>query len=304
MPCYYPVPAFQSLTPGQGVTFKRTSHSGEAISLPCGRCIGCRLDRSRDWSTRLVHENQMHTDSMFLTLTYAPDQLPPYGSLNPVDMTNFLKRYRKSIYPHKIRFFQCGEYGEQLSRPHHHALIFGHRFDDLTPWRKSKQGHLAYRSETLERLWSHGICEVGTVTQQSCGYVARYIMKKQLGNDERAIRHYERVDPETGEVFYLHPEYVTMSRRPGIGKTWFDQFGATDLDDDFVVIGGKKTRVPRYYMDQIKAKDERKYRAIKRKRAVKAKEQILSGETHTQRLIQKENCKKGATALLNRSYEK
>lgn len=82
MSCFYPLRAIQ--LPGGEIIFKRTSAQhwdGKEIKLPCGRCIGCRIQRAQDWATRCLHESQQHKDNAFITLTIAPlwDQLEKIG---------------------------------------------------------------------------------------------------------------------------------------------------------------------------------------------------------------------------------
>lgn len=302
MACYYPVHAYQSLTPGEGVTFKRTSHSGPALTLPCGRCIGCRIDHAKQWQCRLVHEAQMHDENSFLTLTYAPEHLPENCSLVPKHFTDFLKRYRKIIHPKTIRFYHVGEYGEQTLRPHYHAIIFGHRFADLTLLKKTKQGHNLYTSDTLDYLWKHGQCFVGDVSTQSAGYVARYVLKKNIGTNDYTRANLTRVDPETGEVHQVSPEYATMSRKPGIGRTWFDQFNSDIFPSDEVVLDGKKTKVPRYYTDLLKQRDPKLYKKLAVKRARKAKKFSKTDGTYD-RLVSRETCKKAQLSNLKRNLD-
>ena len=44
------------------------------------------------------------------------------------------------------------------------------------------------------------------------------------------------------------PEYVVMSRRPGIGRGWLEKFTSDVYPHDYVVIrNGIKCRPPRYY---------------------------------------------------------
>ena len=71
MPCYSPLKGFRNLESG-GIVFKRSSIAGEAMEVACGQCLGCRLDRSRMWAIRIVHEASLHDDNCFLTLTYVP----------------------------------------------------------------------------------------------------------------------------------------------------------------------------------------------------------------------------------------
>lgn len=262
MPCFHPLEGFAKV--GGGLTFKRSQSNGNELTVPCGQCIGCRIEQSRQWAVRIMHEAQLHEENMFLTLTYAPEHLPRHGGLQPEDFVKFMKRYRKEIAPQRIRFFQCGEYGERLSRPHHHAVIFGHVFGDLCEVRPGLQS-----SSTLERLWGKGFCTIGEVTLESSAYVARYVTKKITG--PRADQHYQTMDLQTGEVHNVRPEYCTMSRRPGVGRDWYEQFKGDVHNHDYVIHKGKKMRSPRYYDRLLEEQDESKFQRIKHKRRKAAK---------------------------------
>jgi len=199
MACYKPLTAY--LTPWQinnseakdskkvfrRVSFKEDADHSIQVSLPCGQCVGCRLERSRQWAVRCVHESQLHKENCFITLTYAPEHLPQNSSLDYRDFQLFMKRLRKRFTGKSIRFYMCGEYGENFGRPHFHACIFGHNFDDLKLWKTQNDVPL-FRSKTLEELWPFGHSSVGTVTFESAAYVARYIMKKVTG--DAAAEHY------------------------------------------------------------------------------------------------------------------
>lgn len=191
----------------------------------------------------------MHEDNCFITLTYNDQHLPPDGTLDHRVFQKFMKRLRKK-YPHKIRYYMCGEYGENFGRPHYHACLFNHDFKDKTPW-SERDGVILYRSKELEKLWSDengepmGFATVGGVTFQSAAYVARYIMKKISG--DLADDHYQKIDAVTGEITKCVPEYTNMSLKPGIGACWLDQYQADVYPHDFVVINGKKVRPPRAY---------------------------------------------------------
>lgn len=194
-----------------------------------------------------MHEASLHEENCFATLTYAPEFLPVAGSLVPADFQKFMKRLRKCFFPRKVRFFHAGEYGEDTKRPHYHALFFGIDFADKVPW--SVRGvHPVFRSRELTRLWGRGECELGGVTFESAAYVARYAMKKISG--EASDWLYEVVDEGTGEVHLREREYATMSRRPGIGRAWFDRYSADVFPADGVVVGGRLQKPPRYY-DQL-----------------------------------------------------
>lgn len=231
----------------------RESYAGaRSFAVPCGACMPCRLSRSRDWSTRLYHESMLHMSSSFVTLTYSDEFLPDDYSVSVREVQLFLKRLRKSSGA-SLRYFACGEYGGRTFRPHYHLLVFGLGFDDKTIWRRSGSGHYLYRSALLERVWPFGHSEIGSVTPQSAGYVARYITKKVTGS--RAADHYSRVHPGTGELCSCRPEFVLMSRRPGIGSGWFDRFGGDAFPSDFVIVDGSKRPVPRFYSRKLEGKE-------------------------------------------------
>lgn len=183
-----------------------------------------------------MHEAKLHDENVFVTLTYSDEHLPPGGSLRPQDMVDFLKRLR--WHNGKMRYFQCGEYGEKLARPHHHALIFGMHFRDRRYYRSSPDGSPLFTSRQLDDLWGHGQCTLGAVSFESAAYVARYAMKKVTG--PAAESHYG------GRT----AEYVTMSRRPGIGRGYIDRFRTEVYRSDSIVVRGVETRPPRYY-DQV-----------------------------------------------------
>jgi hypothetical protein len=195
------------------------------------------------------HEASQHDENSFVTLTYADQHLPMDGSLSVRAVQLFFKRLRKSLAGRPVRYYACGEYGETNGRPHYHVILFGYQFPDLVAWRRSPTGHYLYRSEKLEKLWPFGHSEVGHVTHQSAGYCARYTLKKLTG--EPAAAHYSRPHPLTGVVSNVIPEFGLMSRRPGIGSSWFDQFHSDAFPSDFVVIDGTKRPVPRFYKNKL-----------------------------------------------------
>ena len=140
MPCYHPLQAeFRLLASGKkelhfrSYTAERAQKAFELgvphdysniVKLPCGRCMGCRLERARQWAMRCVHESFLYEKNCFLTLTYADDHLPSDGSVNRRVLQLFLKRLRRAYPDAVIRYFGCGEYGEELGRPHYHLCIF------------------------------------------------------------------------------------------------------------------------------------------------------------------------------------
>lgn len=267
MPCFNPLQAWPNPAGGKVLWSPHRSWEGaQPLTIPCGQCIGCRMTRADEWATRLWHEAQTHERSAFLTLTFSDEHLPEDGSIRVRDVQLFIKRLRKHLGHNRVRFFACGEYGGAGNRPHYHAIIYGYDFPDRQPWRKSDSGFVCYRSEILERLWPCGFAELGTVTRESLGYVARYVLKKV--NGPAAEEHYLRANPVTGEVHRVAPEFITMSTKPGIGAEWYTRFKTDAFPSDFVIVDGKKKPVPRYYKKQLEIGEDLR---VSSKRQVKAK---------------------------------
>lgn len=233
MPCYHPI------------QLSRKSLKRGHITVPCGRCIGCRLERSRQWALRAEHERHYHKDSCFVTLTYRDSELPMgnlAATLVPRDLELFWKRLRKE-YGNGIRYFACGEYGERTSRPHYHAIIFGLDFQDKK-LHSTKGDFNLYTSDSLDRIWGYGNCIIGDATFESAAYVARYIVDKKTGPKAK-------VYTEKG----IEPEFCRMSRRPGLGARWFDEYKTDIFPHGKMMIRGKKCRPPRYYLDRLEKHD-------------------------------------------------
>lgn len=275
----------------RGITFDvSTGFVDMPIELPCGRCIGCRLEYSRQWAIRCTHEAALWERNCFVTLTYEDSQLPKswngLPTLRPVDYVLFMKRLRKQFGP-GIRFFHCGEYGENFGRPHHHALLFNWKPPDLKALRFVDSVRDVATSATLEKLWGHGYVAIGECTFESAAYVARYCLKKHYGKG--SDDHY------LGRT----PEYLTMSRRPGIGAAWLEKFkGDVYPSDEVVIRGGIKCRPPKFYDGKI---DETLLAKLKRKRVLAMKD---DPDSTVSRLIVREELKQRTVrAQLERKYE-
>lgn len=275
MPCYKPLTGYQSPTGGKLVFKPKPNYIEKQIS--CGRCIGCKIERSRQWAVRCMHELKSHEKASFITLTYNPEHMPKGGTLVKRDWVLFMKRLRQTIAPQKIRFLQCAEYGEGNMRPHFHAIIFGYDFPDKVFYKtSSKSGSKLFRSLTLEKIWSDnegnpiGFADIGDVTFESAQYVAGYVTKKITG--ELAHDHYKYTDPETGEITQRLPEFSLMSRRPGLGKGWIEQYKTDVYPHDKVVMNGKLSKPPRFYDKFLEEADKQMHELIKAQREAKALE--------------------------------
>lgn len=312
MPCYSPLQAWRGKKLPSGkreIVWKRAQRADSLVDselkLPCGQCIGCRLERSRQWAIRCVHESQLHERNCFVTLTYDQTHLPPGGSVSVREFQLFMKRLRKVAGP-GVRYFHCGEYGEELARPHYHACLFNFDFDDKTLW-SVRNGVRLYRSKLLESLWPFGFSTVGDVTFESAAYVARYVMKKVTGEPKEA--HYKG----------LNPEYVSMSRGSkkigtgGIGKGWYDKFKLDVYPGDFVVLRSMKLRPPKFYDSLYDLDSHDEYLKLKAIRAARSRRLVDSrlpdgrvvkvDDNDSIRLPVKEAVKKSRVKLLTRSME-
>jgi len=263
MACFCQLTGYRSATrnPDTGkrsIVWKPSERGFDEIQkIPCGQCIGCRLERSRQWAVRCQHESELHLANCFLTLTYDDAYLPKDRSLNQKHFQDFMKRLRKRFgyskkkRPNgpKIRFFHCGEYGEKYGRPHYHAIIFGHDLRGPKVIGRSRNGEYPrYNSPALEALWSdpdtrqpYGLVEVGAVTPSSIAYVAGYCVKK-VGQSLTPI-----IIDENGEFIPAEPEFILCSKNPAIGLRYWQKYGQQAVNHDNVVINGAKRPLPRYY---------------------------------------------------------
>jgi len=227
------------------------NNSSATLQIPCGQCVECRLKRSREWAIRCVHEASLHRDNCFLTLTFEDDSKSV--SLDYSYFQKFMKRLRRKFPKDKISFFCCGEYGETNPktrikdggkyRAHFHAILFNFNFPDRVPVRLLDRSDL-FRSAILDDLWRWGHCSIGAVTFESAAYVARYAMKKVTGDLAKSVY---TVITEDGEMIERTPEFLVMSKRPAIGKMWFEKFGKHVYSRDAVIARGVEMQPPRYY---------------------------------------------------------
>lgn len=244
----------------------------------------------------------MHEENCVITLTYDDQNLPPGGTLIKRHYQLFMKKLRRSLPNKKIRFYHCGEYGEveadknkpqiesRLGRPHYHACIFNHQFDDLEIFEKKSTGDI-YTSKKLSKIWGKGFVTTMDLTLKSAGYVARYITKKI--NGDKKDEHYQKICETTGEIYPVQQEYATMSNQPGIGKAWWDKYKKDVFpSDDVIVLSSNNYHhvpTPKYYDIQLERENPPLYKRIKEAREAFALEHIK--DNTLKRLIVREVCK-------------
>lgn len=246
MGCYHPIEALQDGP--QGAVRLWPNKGAANIAIPCGKCIGCRTDKAAEWAARCSHEASIWEANTFVTLTYDDEHLPQEGHLQPRHLQLFIKRLRKyadrigsridSNRSSNIKYFACGEYGEQTNRPHYHALLFNARFNDT-----HRVGKELYESAALADLWPYGQNRLGELTGASAAYVAQYNLKKQGQGDHDA------------DGVWRPAPFLRMSLRPAIGNEWLKKY-KTDLQHGYLVTPeGRQTRIPRYYRKKVSELD-------------------------------------------------
>lgn len=317
MSCFNPLEGWRALDKNENGKYPLVFNKKDAnllapVKIACNHCWGCRLDRSKNWAVRCMAEAQLHKENCFITLTFSPENQK--ASLDVKTFQLFMKKLRKKYSDKTIRFFHCGEYGD-LGLAHHHAILFGLDFKDKYLWKVNNNVKL-YRSPELEKLWQFGFSTVGACTFETCAYVARYIMKKinvsdqsyEEGTTQKELQkngfnpHYLRVDIDTGEVIQLKPEYITMSRRPGVAHDWVLKYHTDVYTTDSVLIrDGIKVRPPKYYdqiYDSINPED---LKEIKKRRIIKIKE-VEKDNTPDRREVKKYLKEKQIKQLVRRMY--
>ena len=246
------------------------------VVIPCGRCICCRLNYSKQWADRLILASENIKYKYFITLTYDDvaieetkvrmynddDELVEGFSLVKDHVQRFLKRLRKyaiennKIDGEHIQYYLAGEYGDLNGRPHYHIILFNFIFDDLES-EYSKNGYNYYQSKVLTDLWTYGRTQVCDVTYETCAYVAGYVTKKVYG--DKAQKYYSDKA--------IIPEFCTMSRRPAIGRDLYEkQKDKIYSNDSMLLLRGDKVfeiKPPRYYDKLFDIEDHTKMNDIK-----------------------------------------
>ena len=260
--------------------FQKELDLNEHILIPCGHCIGCRLDYSRSWADRMMLELETAKKGLFITLTYNNENAhwsqfdeygyPVYATLDKRDCQLFMKRLRKRFSDLSIRFYLAGEYGENTFRPHYHAILFGIGLCDIPDLEQhgvNELGQKYFISNMLSEIWSCGFVLVSDVSWKTCAYVARYVTKKMSGpfSIDYAVRN-------------VIPEFSLMSRKPGIGRQYLEDHPDC-LDYQEINLsapdGALKIRIPKYYLRQLEKVDKERYKSIMKIRKDAAEDSMV-----------------------------
>lgn len=207
---------------------------------PCGRCLGCRVDKAAQMVVRLMHELSLWKEACFITLTYSDENLPGH-SLVKEDVQKFMKRLRWKLGK-KISYYLVGEYSDNL-RQHYHAIIFGHDFRDHEKYNQNGTPH--YEKNLLGESWNYqGRVHVGDCNSATIQYVAKYVQKKLMGKENEICY----------ETMAIEPEFSLSSRKPAIGFRYFKKMlERRDYNDGelSLKIAGRKRAWPKYYKRKL-----------------------------------------------------
>lgn len=214
------------------------------------------MQRALETTIRCHNEMQWYLDrgkeSSFLTLTYNNEDPVRSWTLNKMDMQKFIRSVRKKYKNDEIRYYGCGEYGENLERPHYHIILFGFQFDDMLPFTNDR-GYTVYESEKLNKLWRYGLAVISEVTFRSinyaCSHVTKILTNNQKTGEKIADNHY------CGRL----PEFSLRSMKPGLGYRWFKKYGKNVYDNDKIYINEMWLKPPRYY---DKKREEETYKIV------------------------------------------
>lgn len=287
MSCYHPLAAVKTgnLTDSgkeeyqiiRSYTPELEENFGKDLTLiPCGHCLGCRLDYSRRWANRMMFElDHCNNKAVFCTLTYNQENVPKiYNTDSNGELTDSIKAYtlrkkdaqdfmkrlrgRKKFEGREIKFYLAGEYGENTYRPHLHAILFNVGLEDF-PDREffgvNEFGDPYYISEEFADIWSNGYIVLSKVSWKTCAYVSRYVQKKAINGNGMLF-----------EMLGVDPEFSLMSRRPGIGNQFFEDHPELKEFTNFYLNDGQesvKIPISKQLMDKIYASDPEKYADIK-----------------------------------------
>lgn len=308
MPCYHPYVAFKDYDAGltENGKFRYRLNGkfdpayvdmypkGDVIKIPCGKCLGCQLDRSRTWADRMYLEYlSSGKKAIFITLTYNDEEVPKIIDQESGELTGltldvrdtqlFWKNLRKH-FKKPIRYFLCGEYGKRNTmRPHYHAIVFGLDMHEDFPDYKdnclkvNEIGQPTWSSKILEDIWKKGRVSLSPINYKACAYVSRYCMKKAYGIEP----------PYEGAL----KEFNTMSRRPGIASFYIskiDDEGELIIDDDKLKEVCEKSHIffndgtssykvctPKFFMKKLQLKFPDVYNKLVQERSVVAHDRDL-----------------------------
>lgn len=270
----------------------------EPTTRPCGQCVDCRLDKTREMAIRCKHEGSLYSQNCVVTLTYDDEHLPPsadgMGTIDPTHGPKFMKDLRAKIQYERekihlpwhpsmaIKAYGCAEYGcndprcgkrgcNHNMRPHNHIILFNYDFEDKK-LDYTEDGRNYYTSDILEQIWGKGGCQIMDLNWETAAYVARYVMKKITGPGQQKYEEKRtrqgRMKHQYGEK--LREQTICISRGGrkghGIAHEWWEQNYKKIHTNDIMYFNGIKIKPTKYYDKKFEKKEPNKWKKIKEKR--------------------------------------
>lgn len=342
MACFKPIKAYQKIfwrldatchehEREKKLTFKKPSDMTfyKELEVPCGHCLGCRLDKANDWAVRASLELAEHKENCFITLTYAkaPETEKHHMTLRKKDFQDFVKRLRKNTGI-KLSYIACGEYGPQTNRPHYHCILFGYWPKDTKLAGISKTKIEYYNSEELSKTWGKGWVTIEKANYNSIAYVARYTQKKAGIKPEKRqytgeIEPIMKLDERYGELYQAYQkkfkiekfdrygrekEFILTSKKPAIGLTGFIKNKVKILKNGgiFLKINDKTVLKPvsKYFLKKITEEEKANYNYEKEKIILENRKNITNKiKVNADKTINEENAIKKHREYLKKNLE-
>ena len=305
------------------------------VKVPCGQCIGCRLDKSLDWAGRCIQESTLWEHNYFLTLTYDDERTPVKsfqdptfcyrtdrpddGGLIPLHLTLFWKRLRKSVFaPLNSEDLLAGG----LGRLPIYEFVDGKRtlVNSIRYFACGEYGDkggrphyhaIVFNLDIPDKIY-YGMGSDGSPMFRSNwleriwghgNVIIGSVTPESAGYVARYTTKKIYGDPAADYYGTRLPPFSRCSNRPGIGFNWFIK-NREDIERlGFVLINGKKHSVPRYYLDKLFKLNKQAYFDYKAKRAIIAKKAENSLDNEQSRLIARREAKEYTAKALKRTFE-
>lgn len=226
----------------------KNKHDGGSMVVPCGRCVVCKDQRKKQWFIRIMAEVAYCDFTKFFTLTYSNEFLPNPEAprLKHEDFQRFFKRLRKELKGIRLKYYMCGEYGEELGRPHYHCILM--IYGDLGEININK---------VIRDKWPEGHVDIGSVTPRSVMYCLNYMDKLYL----LEAKNPHEVKP-----------YQKMSL--GLGDTYFNANKDNLGSKGYITYEGVRYDIPRYAKDKYVEEIKEKIRLIPTDKAYARKKEL------------------------------
>lgn len=224
----------------------------EYLSVPCGWCLNCRIDRRNFLEDCCNYEYNNYGCGAFVTFTYDDNHIPmvtspldniPRPTLRRDDVKKFLYRLRSKINYYgldvkicnpRFKVLYCGEYGDSFGRPHYHFLFFG-------------LDYMACQKIFYES-WKNGSIESLPIKDGCFRYVLKYLDKQIKGVEAKKL--YE--DNNVEAPFSYH------SVKFGYGML-SNQIGYIEKNNYMYKNGAFERPLPSYYKKQLLGHSNIKY---------------------------------------------